>query len=156
MDPPLPENAIGNLLWFLPVVIEESEMDLAIIVHKMKKLVNEFVNEKAMKFKDDVLSVIGEFSKWSDFKEMELYNCSISWCKFPLYETDFGWGKPIWVSSASLSFKNSIILVDTRLGDGIEAWVTLEEENMSTFERDEELLDSASFNPSALVSDMIQ
>ncbi|PON64732.1 hypothetical protein PanWU01x14_122070 [Parasponia andersonii] len=113
MDPLLPENAIGNLLWFLPVVIEESETDLAIIVLKMKKLVNEFIYEKAMKFKDNVLSVIGEFSKWRDFKEMEIYSCS-------------------------------------------GARVTLEEENMFIFERDEELLDSASFNPSALVSDMIQ
>ncbi|XP_062109526.1 stemmadenine O-acetyltransferase-like [Humulus lupulus] len=149
MDPPLPENSIGNLLWFLPVVIEESDMELGIVVHKMKKLVNEFVNDKAMKFKDDVLSVLGEFSKWRDFQEMELYSCS-SWCKFPLYETDFGWGKPMWVSSASLAFKNSIILVDTKEGDGVEAWVTLDEENMVIFEKNGDLLNAATFNPSAL------
>ncbi|EXB82426.1 Vinorine synthase [Morus notabilis] len=147
-DPPLPENSVGNLIWFVPVVIEESEMDLRTMVHKMKRLVNEFCNEKAKKFKDHSLSVLGEFGKWAEFKEMEFYSCS-SWCKFPLYETDFGWGKPIWVSSANLTFKNSIILVDTREGDGIEAWVTLEEEKMAIFERDNELLDSATFNPSA-------
>ncbi|KAL5552674.1 hypothetical protein UlMin_040075 [Ulmus minor] len=154
MSPPLPENSIGNLIWFLPIVIEESEMDLSIIVSKMRREINEFCEEKASKLKDDEgLAVLGEISKWGNFKEMELFSCS-SWCKFPLYETDFGWGKPKWVSSASLAFKNSIILVDTKQGDGIEAWVTLEEENMSIFELDKELLDSSSRNPSPFASNV--
>lgn len=48
-----------------------------------------------------------------------------SLCNFWLYEADFGWGKPIWVSSGEASgsiFMNLGILFDTRFGDGIEAW----------------------------------
>ena len=26
-----------------------------------------------------------------------------SWCRFPIYNADFGWGKPYWVSEAGLS-----------------------------------------------------
>ncbi|MCL7040225.1 hypothetical protein MKW94_004450 [Papaver nudicaule] len=39
-----------------------------------------------------------------------------SWCKFPLYETDFGWGKPTWVSTAALAMKNMVMLMDTSSG----------------------------------------
>lgn len=39
--------------------------------------------------------------------------------------------------------------MDTRNGDGIEALVSLEEQNMNVFEHDEELLRFASLNPNA-------
>jgi hypothetical protein len=40
--------------------------------------------------------------------------------------------------------------MDTRDGEGVEAWVTLTEEDMAFFERDRELLAAASLDPSAL------
>ncbi|KAG6759085.1 hypothetical protein POTOM_035552 [Populus tomentosa] len=63
-----------------------------------------------------------------------------SLCRFPLYEADFGWAKPIWVGSPSLTFKNLVVFMDTASGDGIEALVHLKEEDMAKFEEDEELL----------------
>ncbi|XP_015894440.3 stemmadenine O-acetyltransferase [Ziziphus jujuba] len=143
MNKPLPKNSIGNLFWLAPVVIKD-EMDLKTMVYKMKEAVNEF-SLKASKFNgEEGFSVISEFFKGrEDYKDMERYSCT-SWCKFPLYETDFGFGKPVWVSSTSVAFKNTIVLVDTKQGDGIEAWVTLEEENMLIFEGNYQgLLDSA-------------
>ena len=72
---------------------------------------------------------------------------SSSWCKFPVYEIDFGWGKPIWVSNGVFSPTNTIVLGDTKCGTGIEAWVTLNAQVMALFEQDEELLSFASLNP---------
>ncbi|KAJ0093993.1 hypothetical protein Patl1_25174 [Pistacia atlantica] len=75
--------------------------------------------------------------------------CFTSLCRFPLYETDFGWGRPIWVTVGGLACSNLAILFDTKGGDGIEAWVHLKEEDMAKFEADEELLSfvsPASFN----------
>ncbi|KAF5175708.1 vinorine synthase-like [Thalictrum thalictroides] len=62
------------------------------------------------------------------------------------YETDFGWGNPVWASSASLATKNGILLMDTKCGKGIEAWVSLNEEDMSRFECDLDLLSFTSTN----------
>ncbi|GFP88340.1 vinorine synthase [Phtheirospermum japonicum] len=62
-----------------------------------------------------------------------------SLCRFPLYEADFGWGKPVWVGSAGLTYKNLVTFVDTASGDGIEAWVNLRKEDMEKFEADLEL-----------------
>ncbi|KAL5778355.1 hypothetical protein ACOSP7_011281 [Xanthoceras sorbifolium] len=76
-----------------------------------------------------------------------------SWCKFGFYETDFGWGNPVWVSSVgssgSLVF-NLVILVETRAGDGIEAWMTLDEQDMAILETDPEFIKFASLDPSPL------
>ena len=59
---------------------------------------------------------------------------------FPVYDTDFGWGEPAWVGSAKWLYKNLVTFLDTKLGNGIEVWINLDEEDMSKFEVDKELL----------------
>ncbi|KAB2617624.1 hypothetical protein D8674_013493 [Pyrus ussuriensis x Pyrus communis] len=66
--------------------------------------------------------------------------------RFPFYEPDFGWGKPPWVTSGT-EFKNLIVLMDTRDGDGIEVSLNLKEEDLAIFESTKELLEYASLNP---------
>ncbi|CAI0428708.1 unnamed protein product [Linum tenue] len=58
-----------------------------------------------------------------------------SWCRFPFYEVDFGIGKPIWMCFFTMCY-NLVVLLDAEDGVGIEAWVTLSEEDMSKFEKD--------------------
>ncbi|XP_016510352.2 acetyl-CoA-benzylalcohol acetyltransferase-like [Nicotiana tabacum] len=70
--------------------------------------------------------------------EMDIY-LSSSWCRLPWYEADFGWGKPFWVSNVSKTFE-IFCLMDTKNGDGIEAWVSLKENDMAEFEKDPEIL----------------
>ncbi|XP_050366651.1 stemmadenine O-acetyltransferase-like [Argentina anserina] len=91
----------------------------------------------------------------SDGLDLDYYAFS-SWCKFGWYEAaDFGWGKPAWVSSIGSSsaphFMNLIILVDTKSGDGIEAWVTLDQRQMALLEADSNLNKLASVDPSPLI-----
>lgn len=82
----------------------------------------------------------------SDDEESQIVTmfCCASWCRFPMYEADFGWGKPVWFTTSE---SNSIVLMDTRDGGGIEALVNMEEQDMIRFERDVELLQYASLNP---------
>lgn len=72
-----------------------------------------------------------------------------SLCKFPLYDPDFGWGKPTWVGSPALTFKNLVVFMDTKTEDGIEAYVSLTGEDMAKFEADKEL--AACVNKTRLV-----
>ncbi|KAI4356431.1 hypothetical protein L6164_000453, partial [Bauhinia variegata] len=67
-----------------------------------------------------------------------------SWVGFPCYERDYGWGKPLWVSTVGIPSKWGIDLLPTRSGDGKEAWVNLSEEDMLQFESNPELLQFAS------------
>ncbi|KAK4857137.1 hypothetical protein QYF36_024886 [Acer negundo] len=67
--------------------------------------------------------------------------------KSPLYEADFGWGKPKWANSV-MNFNNFIICSDTCNGGGIEAWVGLPKEDMHRFENNPHIVAFASVNPS--------
>ena len=46
-----------------------------------------------------------------------------SLCRFPIYQVDFGWGKPVWVSRVHAPYE-ATFLFDAEDGDGIEAWVS--------------------------------
>ncbi|KAG5625410.1 hypothetical protein H5410_010628 [Solanum commersonii] len=84
--------------------------------------------------------------KFLQGEKMDIYVCS-SWCGFPWYKVNFGWGKPFWVSSVSFDALELICLMDTKNGDGIEAWVSLKENVMAEFERDADILTFCSLLP---------
>ncbi|XP_021802234.1 salutaridinol 7-O-acetyltransferase-like [Prunus avium] len=71
--------------------------------------------------------------------DINFFICT-SACTFGMYEIDFGWGKPIWVSIPGDILKNVATLIDTKEGDGVDAWVSLSEEDMALFERDRNFL----------------
>ncbi|KAK6262751.1 hypothetical protein QUC31_008567 [Theobroma cacao] len=154
MSPPLPETAIGNFIWpFMVLAHEEKDLELPELVIQMRKSFIEFNNTKANMFRGEAapLAIMGALKERGEFfrnnREMTVYKCS-SWCKFPLYDTDFGWGKPLWHVSINKLVSNTIALADTRSRDGIEALLTLDEEEMALFEQNEELLKYATPNPS--------
>ncbi|KAK9934468.1 hypothetical protein M0R45_021611 [Rubus argutus] len=64
-----------------------------------------------------------------------------SLCKFPLYDNDFGWDRPSWVSVGVPGIDNDLVLfVDTRDSDGIEAYITSPMEVMTKLESDTKFL----------------
>ncbi|KAF2286550.1 hypothetical protein GH714_017625 [Hevea brasiliensis] len=155
--PALPENYSGNCVGFIgPKNIEDNELELQELVGRIRKEMEEFGENYVKKIQQDgALLAICDFSK--EFGELaksnhtDFYVCS-SWCKFDIYGADFGWGRPIWVSSTSTEVRNVAILMDTRDGDGIEAWLTLSEEDMALLESNQELLEFAALNPSVPLS----
>ncbi|KAK8640011.1 hypothetical protein V6N13_138377 [Hibiscus sabdariffa] len=154
LSPPLPETAIGNFTWAIMVfAFEEKDLELHEVVIQIRKCMNEFNNTKANMFsgEDAPLAIMGAIKERGEFfrsnKEMTFYKCS-SWCKVPLYDIDFGWGKPLWVVSVNKLVSNTFALADTGSRDGIEALITLDEEEMAFFEQNEHLLKYASLNPS--------
>ncbi|KAB2614599.1 BAHD acyltransferase [Pyrus ussuriensis x Pyrus communis] len=116
------ENVMGNWFWPIQVLFKENEIELHDLASKMRQGLTEFRNEKASRFKgEDGFLVISEcLRERNDINSANVYRTS-SLCKLPLYEMDFGWGKPAWVTSLSV-LKNIILLVDTKEKDGIEAW----------------------------------
>ncbi|KAL0375588.1 UNVERIFIED_CONTAM: Stemmadenine O-acetyltransferase [Sesamum calycinum] len=66
-----------------------------------------------------------------------------SWCGFPVYEVDYGWGNPVWVCSSGWPLKNFTVLMSSRCGDGIEAWVSTSQENIEMLETQIDLIPAA-------------
>lgn len=145
MTPPLPEHALGNLWQSATVAFmeEEKEVDLPSLAGRIRKSLKKIDSNYLGELQGDdglakVLQSFKEVHILSSRGKVESYRFS-SWTRFPFYETDFGWGKPTWVCTTSVPIKNVVILMSTPLGDGIEAWITLAENDMVEFERNHEL-----------------
>lgn len=142
MDPPLPPHSFGNLWWFADADAPiDEEQPYPVLVAKIRKSIKEIDGEfiKTLQDAEKTLSAKRKMGQMVYSGELELYSFT-SWCGFPIYETDFGWGKPMWVCSPGRPYKNVVVLLNTSDGEGIEAWVNLEENDMAGFETDLELL----------------
>nr|XP_004485524.2 BAHD acyltransferase BIA1-like [Cicer arietinum] len=155
MEPTIPENAVGNLIWPFSVTVED-ECHVAIdeMVKRMRKGMREFIESKVERFKEEgwfefVMESLKERVKINE-GSLVIYRSS-SWCNFPLLENDFGWGKPVWSCSVNKVVSNTIALMDTKDGCGVEAFVTLDEDHMEFFQQDQELLNYAMLNPRIII-----
>ncbi|XP_057529640.1 BAHD acyltransferase At5g47980 [Amaranthus tricolor] len=158
--PPLPDTSIGNLVGYYVAKMEDNGdniVQLKDLVAKQRQGKSEAINNYAKKLQGkDAYTVIRElFNEAGSLlrrDDVDFFKC-LSTCGDGLYDADFGWGKPIWLSLVSLGYKNTFALSETNEGGGIEAWVTLKEDDMAMFEQDLELLAFAESNPSVLKKD---
>lgn len=144
MEPPLPPDSFGNyyrITMTIPSFHNGEECQ-----HGLVKQVRDEIN----KIDKDYVRKLQDGNEHLDFlkdsahrvlvkEELVSFNVT-SLCRFPLYDADFGWGKPTWVGSPALTFKNLAVFIDTKNGGGIEAYVSLKVEDMTKFQADEELL----------------
>lgn len=151
MDPPLPENSLGNIWRCAETQIVEEEstkLEMHDLVVQMRKAIRKMDKDYVERLRSEdgfvqAFKSLKEASVLVSEGVVPFYKFS-SWVRFPIYETDFGWGIPIWACITSVPIKDVVILMSNRFGDGIEAWVNLEVDDMTRFERDEELIEFAS------------
>ncbi|KAL5854998.1 hypothetical protein ACOSQ3_004831 [Xanthoceras sorbifolium] len=138
----IPNNCFGNLFTLIigrfPEDHDESKMGLNDMINLVRDTIRNSMEEyaKPMKGEDEFFSkmmkpgreIIEEFRKGNG--DLRTFT---SWRNLGIYEVDFGWGKPGWVSVAERPH-NGVILMDTKDGGGIEAWVTMNEEEMPYFQ----------------------
>ncbi|XP_022775628.1 vinorine synthase-like [Durio zibethinus] len=144
IDPPQPEYSFGNLYSFtitIPSMDRAGESNFTNVVSQMRDSIKRVNNEYVKKIQNGYnhFDSIKEIAASSAKGDMISFTFT-SLCRFPMYEADFGWGKPIWAGSAARDIKNVVAFMDAVAGNGIEAWVSLKEEDMAKFESDEELL----------------
>lgn len=131
--PPLSQSLFGNATTSTQIRAAERDMELHSLVGELREAVRALTKVNC----DYVINLCNCPIYWDPMDE---YYTISSWCRCHLYETDFGWGEPIWTSGVNVSDKNVIVLLDTKCGNGIEAWVTLDKKDMARFECDPELL----------------
>ncbi|KAM7523107.1 hypothetical protein LguiA_013009 [Lonicera macranthoides] len=140
--PPLPEATFGNI-FMMASAVTDNGADLNFLVGKLResfeKIGGECLRELLGENGFGVLkNNYREISKLLSHGDVELFRFS-SWCKFPVYEADFGWGKPTWISIASSPKKGCVFFMDSRYDEGIEVWLVLDEKAMTKFELDPEI-----------------
>lgn len=156
--PPFPSECFGNWPGLAAAASSnEADVDLGVLVGKMRESIGKIDDDFVSRLRGDGgLSGYHENLRqtWSDIPAGADSLAISSWCSFGFYDINFGWGKPVWMtrcdngSDSKSQFLNTVWLMDTRNGDGIEAWVILDEKYMSVFHQIEELRALASIDPS--------
>ncbi|XP_074332802.1 pelargonidin 3-O-(6-caffeoylglucoside) 5-O-(6-O-malonylglucoside) 4'''-malonyltransferase-like [Apium graveolens] len=148
--PPLPQNQFGNL--YLTAIVQsevgtERVLALGSFVDCLSKAVKGVVDACGMilSLGEEGQTMIsqGTCELMKSLSDPNIYFAGTfsSWCKFPFYEADFGWGKPIWVSIPNVPMKNTVVLIDDKAGEGIEAWVCMDENDMQKFIQHSDIAD---------------
>nr|XP_043612641.1 acyltransferase Pun1-like [Erigeron canadensis] len=137
----VPKRRIGNLYMIMKILANnENEMKPEVFINELQKQKMKF---RALKNIQEAFGLV-DISSWEIVrKDQEFidnaYICT-SLCRYPTYEIDFGWGKPLKTTFGGNLRKNTFLLLDAPDGDGIEALVCLGKQDMNILQNDPHLL----------------
>ncbi|XP_071714355.1 pelargonidin 3-O-(6-caffeoylglucoside) 5-O-(6-O-malonylglucoside) 4'''-malonyltransferase-like [Rutidosis leptorrhynchoides] len=138
----IPKNSCGNIwaLFSTKATTDETTEDLTNLLNdSVKKTVSELSKAYHEREEGQMMILNGLIQLGSVDLESTNVSGITSWCKFPFYEADFGFGKPTWVVPRTIPIPNSVLLIDDSDGNGVEAYVFLDVKDISVFEEALEL-----------------
>lgn len=148
--PPQSKHACGNFSFAsITRCIAASEMkhiDIEELFDVIGDAVRKSIGDHAEKLspnrdgRDIIIHSIEMLMKLSQNQETNIIAFSDR-SRFGFYEADFGWGKPVWttIGRPQRPRSNFTVLMSNKEGDGIEAWLHLNQNDMRCFEDDEEI-----------------
>ncbi|XP_065872622.1 stemmadenine O-acetyltransferase-like [Euphorbia lathyris] len=154
--PPMSSTSIGDIFWWATAIADASLENKEL--YELSFLLNDAINLYDIDYMKTLQGEEG-FETMGDYcsqlhglfsvEKPDIFAFT-SWCHLGITKVDFGWGEPYWVGilgKAGPEFRNLTVFVDARDGNGIEAWITLDEQRMKYFECDPEFLAYACPNP---------
>ncbi|KAI4379313.1 hypothetical protein MLD38_005629 [Melastoma candidum] len=151
--PPLIVRAFGNMVGIFHFRVEMSSSsgdgvgEFKVVPHVRSVTSGPNITKHLLRFQDreaqleyleERFNRLEEMSRGGSEQIVPIFFASQS--KFSMYEMDFGWGKPEFVSTTGTVRVNHVLFLDCKDGKGIQAFVGLKEEVMALFEKDEEIL----------------
>ncbi|XAR63439.1 Vinorine synthase [Bertholletia excelsa] len=146
-NPPLPESYFGNLVGFAMVgaSTDRALLDGSEFVTRTRDAVKRNAESFVKKHENPISDVhVDDYSNKSEDVNVKFSSFS----NFALYEADFGSGRPLWVTMGGSCFRDTVLYLPTRSGDGIEVLLYLKEDDMSKLESDTDFIGFASTSSS--------
>lgn len=142
--PSLTENSFGNIFQMISAESDECETEWVKLVEKLRAAFREVDGEYTKRLLGERGFELAKENFMAISKLLALGNVEVfrftSFCGFSIYGADFGWGKPVFVSSGGYRNKDSIFLFDSvECGGGIEAWIVMSDNHMGVLQQDMEL-----------------
>ncbi|KAK4479657.1 hypothetical protein RD792_015185, partial [Penstemon davidsonii] len=139
-QPPPPRGYYGNVSFSNTRIAVSGE-----IVSKPLKHVVSIIHDAIVQMNNDYLrSTIDYLELQPDLLALAIGdhtfkcpNLSInSWVRMPIYDADFGWGKPIFLGPGAISREGKVIMLPSPINDGsILLSIALPKEHMKRFEK---------------------
>ena len=163
-NPHLSDYSIGNLFWWALAAYDYNspestdQIELRGLVATLRETISKINSDvNILQGREDLKATIEYLNQKAEMVLLSRENPDFfafsSWLTFGLDDIDFGWGKPIWtgvLGEVGSGFMNITVLKNTISGNGIEAWVTLDEKAIAILEHDPKFLAFATLNPSVL------
>ncbi|WCJ19295.1 HXXXD-type acyl-transferase family protein [Euphorbia peplus] len=155
-NPPMSKTTIGDIFWWATAMEDASSGDKEL--HELSLLLDDAIEVYDNDYMETLQGEQGFETMAEHCNQIEgLFAVEkpdifafTSWCNLGITKVDFGWGEPYWVGmlgKAGPEFRNLTVFIDASDGNGIEAWITLDEERMKILECDPEFLAYACPNP---------
>ncbi|KAK6130352.1 hypothetical protein DH2020_035909 [Rehmannia glutinosa] len=104
------ENVFGNcIMSSLATTNNTCNSTFHELVSKLRSSIRKISDDYIEKAKNGDYYLNDLFGLMSFLAKGELEYCRFSdWCRFPIYEVDYGWGNPIWVCTTDFAVKESL------------------------------------------------
>ncbi|MFS7892695.1 putative deacetylvindoline O-acetyltransferase [Helianthus anomalus] len=145
----LPQTTVGNFVSMMMVPTRhESQTSISMLVAEIKKQKLQLKGVQSVEQAAKSMELVHSKFRNDDLEHLANGSyASSSLCGMAFGKVDFGWGKPTAKAFAFRSAgRNAFLLMDSTDGDGIEAHVILEKEDMEIFQNDKELLSFCQVN----------
>ncbi|KAL8255996.1 hypothetical protein R6Q59_031063 [Mikania micrantha] len=136
----LPGTSLGNLNFVIEFpTTNQNDLEPHITLGEMRKRKAAFQSIPNLDTATEIVSQMSPETALETSKRIDPYHIYSSLSRFPAYDIDFGWGKPVKVTLGG-TVKNVTVLMPAPDGNGIEAVMCLEKEDMKLVQNDPELL----------------
>ncbi|XP_062010895.1 stemmadenine O-acetyltransferase-like [Rosa rugosa] len=145
-DPPLPPHSVGNLISVAcstPSLLNTGEECYG-LARQIRESISKIDKDYIKRLQQGANGNVGaDGNMILSYGEEKVTFMFTSLCKYPLYDSDFGWGIPSWVYvRAPAPYFNNVLVIfsDTKDTNGIEAYINSTKEVMAKLESDSEFL----------------
>lgn len=137
LRPPLPHGYVGNAIVRMSASATVGELlsnSLEFGADKIRAAISR-VDDDYVKSVIDYLELVGLNNLATGAWELPSTDIWVnSWLSLPIYEADFGWGKPVFMGHANLHF-HGLVTVSRGPDGGITLQVELEPETLERFKK---------------------
>ncbi|GMI93050.1 hydroxycinnamoyl-CoA shikimate/quinate hydroxycinnamoyl transferase [Hibiscus trionum] len=140
LNPPLPPGYLGKVIFLCAVVSQAGDLESESFTGTIQR-----IHEQLNQINDEYLrSALDYLEKVSDLSSLNrgphTHRCPnlaiIPWNRFPIYDADFGWGRPVYMGPGDIVREGKVYILPSPTNDGSLYVVTcLETSQMKLFEK---------------------
>ncbi|KAK8649983.1 hypothetical protein V6N13_139634 [Hibiscus sabdariffa] len=128
LQPPLPQSYVGNVIFMAATIAKHGAIQsetFSDTAKRIKDILKRMDDEYLRSAIDHMEKVPNVKAPVRGAKGFQCPNLSInSWMWLPVYEADFGWGRPIWLGPARVSQDGKTYVLPSPVKDGSLSLVT--------------------------------
>lgn len=138
--PPLPCGYLGNVLFTTTPMAKSGEFKSESLADTARRIHTELarMDDLYMRSAIDYLELQPDLSalvRGPTYFASPNLNVN-SWTRLPLYESDFGWGRPIFMGPANILYEGTIYIIPSPTDDrSLKLAVCLDSDHMSLFQK---------------------